>query len=500
MQEELALYKTLLTDTTDEEFRQISRKLCKTNLFFLLTQICKRKDMINPWIYDRCVEVQANPDEHLDLWARTYYKSSIITFGLTIQDVLNNPNITACIFSHTKSIAKAFLSQIKIEFESNKTLISLFPEVFWEKPNVEAPRWSVDNGIVVKRTQNPKESSIEATGLVDSAPVSRHYSLRVYDDAVTRDSVSTSDQIKKTLESWELSLNLGIENGKSRYIGTRYAFNDLYDTLMKREVVTPRLYPATKNGQLDGEPVLLTREQLEKKYREQGPYTYSAQMLLKPIAEELQSFKKPWLQYWSPKSGHGILNVYLLVDPANAKKKDSNYTVIWVVGLATDNNYYVLDMYRDRLDLHERVELLFKLHREYKPKAVIYEKYSKDTDIDHIEYVQNQYNYRFQIIPTSRRMRKEDRIRTLVPLFTDHRIFLPGEGDITHKNYQGKVYDPIVDFVNDEYLTFPVCQFDDSIDALSQLTDKELGFRFPNSEEEYVKPMLHTDYNVFGVN
>jgi predicted phage terminase large subunit-like protein len=499
MLEELALYKELLTDTTDEEFKHLSRELCKTNLFYLLTQVCKRKDMLHQWIYERCVEVQDSSDEHLDLWFRAGYKSSIITFGLTIQDILKDPNITVCIFSHTKGIAKAFLSQIKLEFETNKLLVSLFPEIFWDKPSVEAPRWSVDNGIVVKRTANPKESTVEATGLVDSAPVSRHYSLRVYDDAVTRDSVSTTDQIKKVLESWELSLNLGTEHGTSRYIGTRYAFNDLYYTIMEREVVTPRLHPATKNGQLDGETVYLSKEQLEKKYREMGPYTYSAQMLLKPIAEELQSFKKPWLQYWSPKEGHGILNVYLLVDPANAKKKDSNYTVIWVIGLATDNNYYVLDMYRDRLDLHERVELLFKLHREYKPKAVIYEKYGKDTDIDHIEYVQTQEHYRFQITPTTRRMKKEDRIRTLVSVFADHRIYLPREKDVTHYDYQKKPYDPITNFVNDEYLTFPVCQYDDALDSLSQLTDKELNLKFPNMDTNYMKPMESNDYDVLNL-
>jgi hypothetical protein len=32
-------------------------------------------------------------------------KSTIITFGLTIQDVLNNPELTVCNFSHTRGIA-----------------------------------------------------------------------------------------------------------------------------------------------------------------------------------------------------------------------------------------------------------------------------------------------------------------------------------------------------------------------------------------------------------
>jgi hypothetical protein len=63
----------------------------------------------------------------LDLWAREHYKSTVITFALTIQDILNDPEITVGIFSHTRPIAKAFLRQIKQEFETNEDLKAGFP-------------------------------------------------------------------------------------------------------------------------------------------------------------------------------------------------------------------------------------------------------------------------------------------------------------------------------------------------------------------------------------
>src|ERR1039457_6095487 len=90
------------------------RTLCKTDLFFLLWGACRRMDMDRDWYFDRCNEVQAKPDGYIDLWAREHGKSSIINFGLTIQEILNNPNTTIGIFSHTRPQAKAFLSNIKV--------------------------------------------------------------------------------------------------------------------------------------------------------------------------------------------------------------------------------------------------------------------------------------------------------------------------------------------------------------------------------------------------
>ena len=110
-----------------EQHKGKLRWLAKNDLFFLLVYACKRPDMDRDWLYDRCREVQASPNGHLDLWAREHYKSTTITFGLSIQDILNDPEVTIGIFSHTRPIAKDFLKQIKTEFEQNQFLKDLFP-------------------------------------------------------------------------------------------------------------------------------------------------------------------------------------------------------------------------------------------------------------------------------------------------------------------------------------------------------------------------------------
>lgn len=231
------------------------RALCSGDLFFLLVYAMRRKDMDNDWIFARCREVQGNPDGYLDLWAREHYKSTIITVGLTILNILNNPDITVGIFSHSRPIAKAFLRQIKREFETNRVLQELFPHIC-PPGRGETRTWSEDGGIVVRRGGNPKENTVEAWGLVDGQPTGKHFDLLVYDDVVTLESVSTPEQIRKTTEAWRLSLNLGARGGARRMIGTRYHANDTYAELLKQKSVVPRLYPATVDGTLEGEPVL----------------------------------------------------------------------------------------------------------------------------------------------------------------------------------------------------------------------------------------------------
>lgn len=458
------------------------KSLCVQDLFFLLTTACKRKDIDRDWLYERCREVEADPDEHLDLWARDHYKSTIITFGMSIKDILNDPNITIGIFSHTSPIAKSFLNQIKIELEGNNFLKGLFPEILYQNPKAESPKWSLDSGIIVRRTANPKESTVEAWGLVDGQPTSKHFKLRVYDDVVTRESVTTPEQIKKTTEAWELSQNLGSQGGRKRHIGTRYHANDSYKTMIERGSVKPRIKAATDNGKMDGNPVLLTIDELAEKRRDQGPYVFSCQLLQNPLADKAMGFKEEWLKFYDKLGDTKTWNTYIIVDPASKKKKTSDFTTMWVIKLGPDNNYYVADVIRDRLNLTQRAQKLFELHRAHEPIDVGYEEYGMQADIEHIQYVMEQENYRFNITPLGGSVGKEDRILRLVPVFEQHRVWLPK----THPyvDYESRYHDLVKEFIDEEYLSFPVSVHDDMLDSLARILDPKLSAQFPKIKKQ----------------
>lgn len=479
-----AWYTDALTLAADRHgrngYNEALALLGRTDLYFLLRHLLSRADIEHPWLFARCREVQASPNGHLDLWSREHYKSSIITFGKTVQDVLVDPELTVGLFSHTNKIAKGFLRQIKTEFETNERLKAVYPDVLWEEPRKQAQKWTEDEGIVVKRNGNPKELTIEAYGLVDGQPTSRHFKLMVYDDVVTRESVTTPDMIASVTSAWELSRNLASEGGHTRYIGTRYHFNDTYREILNRKAAKPRIYPATVDGTVDGEPVLMSRETIATKRREMGPYTFGAQMLQDPTADSTQGFKSEWLR--EHEGSERGLNLYILADPASAKKRASDFTSMMVVGLGQDENMYIVDMLRDRLGLVERADALFALHRRWRPIAVGYEKYGMMADIEHIEDRQRRENYRFDITPLGGLMPKPDRIRRLIPYFESGRVYLP---PLLYKtNYQGQHVNLTEAFVEEEYKAFPVGVHDDMLDALSRICDPDMNIIWPKYSEQ----------------
>lgn len=462
------------------ERAQTLRWFARNDLYFLLRYILRRADAEQPFVFDRCREVEADPNDRLDLWAREHYKSTIVTFAKTIQDILRThgddavgEEITIGFFGQTRPLAKKALSQIMREFEINEPLKQLFPDILWADPQKQAPKWSLDDGIIVRRKSNPKESTIEAWGLVDGQPAGPHYGLRVYDDTVTLDDVRTPEMIDKTVEYWEMSLNLSKLDAPARYVGTFYAARDPHHVMIERGI-RPRIYPCTFDGSENFTPencVLMAPDLLRLKRRRMGQKTFATQMLLDPKKGFERAFTEANLRYW-PAFDTSSLTLIIIVDPASAKKK-SDKTAMWVLGLGADSNWYVVDLLYRRMDLKTKVTSLIALHREYDPSCVFYEEYGMQADIEAVQWEQQRQNYRFDVLAVGGKMAKSDRIERLNPLVTDHRLYLPENGRV-HLDHEGRAIDTIRQFVNEEFLNWPVVTHDDGLDSLSRVEDENV--------------------------
>ena len=481
------------------------RTLGQLDRYYLGVFLCNRHDMLHPWIYDRCREVEAERDARLDLWARFHYKSSIITFLGTVQEILCNPDITIGLLSYSARQAKPFLRQIMQEFDSNEKLKQLYPDILWEKPRLQAPKWAENEGICVKRFANPKEQTIEAHGLVDGQPTGRHFDLIIYDDVVVQEAVNTPEQIKKTTTQWELSLNLGSTyRPRFQYAGTRYSYGDTYGTILQRAAVKPRIHPATVNGQMDGEPVFLEKERWEEIKKTTSTYTVACQQLLNPIAGSDIAFKEEWWNQWEIRPY--TLNAYIMCDPAHSRKRESNRTAIAVVGVDANYNKFLLDGMCHRLSLSGRWEYIKSLRTKWKRAPGIrevkigYERYGAQSDIEHFKEMMRIDGSSFPIYELNwtgggGSQSKQDRIQRLEPDLKDGSFFFPYPTDekmltshqkdykmkkqefliskkIMRKDEEGKLYD-LVDWVKrNEYLLFPTIH-PDFLDALSRIYDMD---------------------------
>ena len=482
--------------------------LARADRFYLLTVLLHRRDALHPWLYARCREVEAAPDGHLDLWAREHYKSTIITFAGIIQEHMRDPELTVGIFSHTKPIAKGFLGQIKREYESNEDLKAAFPEILWANPQKDAPVWSLDGGLVLKRRSNPKEASLEAHGLVDGQPTSKHFGLLAYDDVVTLESVSTPEQVEKTTTAWSLSDNLGARaaDGQARkwHIGTRYSFADTYHVMMQRKSVVPRIYPATEDGTETGRPVFLSESAWAAKRRDQIPAVLAAQMLQNPAAAGQLMFDPSWRAYSDVRPA--TLNVYILCDPASSKKKGSDSTAMAVIGVDAAWSLWLLDGLHDKLNLAERWEALKGFRKFWmgmpgvQSLRVGYEKYGMQSDIEHFHIEMEREQDWFEIVelnwPHEGLHAKPDRIQRLVPYFRASRFYMPqvldnpkavtkrqqqvidaGQGFRVFRptrrvNHLGTLY--VLQTVLEATLSFfPFAVHEDLLDAISRIFDIE---------------------------
>lgn len=471
------------------------RELVLADMFYMLVRACGRKDMLHPWIYDRCREVEDAPDNHLDLWSREHYKSTIITFGQTIHRTLRDPETTTGIFSHTRPIAKAFLRQIMREFEGNEVLHAAFPDVLWGKNTKESPKWSEDDGIIVRRKTNPNEATVEAWGLVDGQPTSKHFRVLLYDDIVVQASVTTPEMIEKTMTALEQSYNLGTYDGVKRFAGTRWHFNDAYSTLMKRGTVKLREHPGRKGGTEDGESVFWPDELHQSKRRDMGPYTYACQILLNPKADSAQNFQRDWIQHYASIEKF-TLNKYICVDAASSKKKGSDYTAMFVVGLGADDNYYVIDIVRDRMNLTERTQRLFELVRKHDPIEIRYERYGMMGDIEHITAHGEKVGFRIdgRIVEVAGKAGKYDRIRRLIPVFEQKRVYLPRSLHVT--DWEKVTRDLVHDFIEDEYLPFPSGGHDDMLDCLARIMEPDLELRWPKENVNWGKKIVYPSLGI----
>lgn len=466
-------YHLALTEAkakSDEDFRVTYRALAEADLFFFQNHVLAHHDNSwcdSDWVFEACRMVQESPYGYLDLWSRGHFKTTIPTVAHSLWTGIQDTEETISIFSMTNPLAKAIGRQMK-QYLEDPFLYWLWPDKLWERPDREAPVWSLDIGLILKRKGNPREATFEFHGLIDAMPTGRHFGILKFDDVVNEKYVTNQEMVDKASEAFRLSVPLGKPGSRRGVVGTRYSNADAYQAILDQGSYTPRIITPTTDGTLTGPLRLWDQHTFQEWIRDLGPYQSACQLFQRPEQQSNQRFLMEWLRGWKNLAWDN-LNRFIIVDPAGEKKQEADYTVMAVVGLGLDGNAYLIDLIRDKLNLKEKADRLFKLHETYTPMDTYYEKIGAQTDIPFMEMEMERRQYRFRITPVGQNIPKRQRIETLQPLFAEGRFYLPE--DLYRIDFEGKTRNLMREFIDFEFLQFPFCRHDDVLDCLARVTD-----------------------------
>lgn len=410
-----------------------------------------------------------NKKKILLLLPRGTFKSSIVTVGYSLYQIAQNPNDRMLIGNATYPMAVSFLSQIKNHLTKNQSYKNIFGDF-----SAEADSWREDRiAIAREKSYEQKDPTIWAYGMGGNL-VGSHFDMAILDDVVNRDNIGNKEQIEKTKNFYRDVLDLidPMPSGHKRMIiiGTTWHYDDLYAWIMDKDNNVSRDFAVMRLPAYEGEwgkgellfPTRLNWETLEKLKNDQGLAHYSAQYMLNPIPEEEQKFKGPFKKYEETDLKGIPLNKYVAIDPALSEKKDADYSAMVCVGVDKNNVWYILDVWRDRVVPQRLLDQIFFWYDKWHPMSFGLETTAYQRVLQYA--LVDQMKKRNKFIPlrelTHTEQSKSERILALQPRYET--------GMIWHPN---KTHLPMVEYLEDELLRFPLGKNDDIIDSLASVLE-----------------------------
>lgn len=387
-----------------------------------------------------------------------------------------NPAKSIVCATYAQDLADDFGRKVR-----NQVVDGMFKEVF------PACQISEDSASA-SRINTVQHGAYYAVG-VGGALTGRGAHVLLIDDPHKDRADAESLTMRKRVKEWYQSTAYTrlMDNGAVIVMMTRWHEDDLAGWLLKEhgdegwEVLKIPAEPAPW-------PERYPEEELKRIRRMIGPREWSALYMQEPIPGGGGEFRREWAKYYRDRTIGDDMNKYILVDPAGEQRKDrdNDYTAIWVIGLNSDGNYYVLDMVRDRLNLSDRGKAVMRLHRKWRPMEVRYERYGMMADIQYIQELQERENYRFHITEVAGKLKKEDRIRRLIPIFEQGKVYFPDT--LYYTDSEGVPRDLVTTFVEEEMVSFPAGIHDDMLDSLARIAEPELPLVWPLSQIDQDDP------------
>lgn len=317
------------------------------------------------------------------LMPRDHQKSALVAYRVA-WEITRNPAVRVLYISSTANLAIKQLKFIK-DILTSDIYRFYWPEMVLPEEG-KREKWteteiSVDHP--KRKEELVRDPTIFTAGLTTSI-TGLHCDIAVLDDVVVRENAYTEEGRDKTKQQYSLLSSIEGADAKEWAVGTRYHPRDLYNDMVEMEV---DLYD--EYGELSGSEPLYEKFECQvesygdgtgefiwpRQQRTDGKwFGFDQSILAKKRAQYLDktqfraqyyndpndaseaAISRDLFQYYersflTRREGKWYyqnrrLNVFAAIDFAYSLGKKSDYTSIVVVGVDSQNNYYVLDIDR----------------------------------------------------------------------------------------------------------------------------------------------------------
>lgn len=338
-------------------------------------------------------------DNQLVLLPRDHQKSAMIAYRVA-HHITKHPEATVLYVSATANLAEKQLKAVK------DILLSDIYRFYWPEMVNELEgkreRWAVDEISVdhpKRKAEGIRDATIKAAGITANV-TGLHCSIAVLDDVVVPDNAYTQLGREQVRAFYSQLSSIESTGAKEWAVGTRYHPGDLYKDMMEmketyftdddeeveldvyevfeRTVETNGEFLWPKQRRADGKTFGFDAKELARKKAKYLDITqFYAQYYNNPNAVETQLIDRSRFNYYDRDKienfsgawyfGDKLLHVYAAMDFAYTVNHTSDYTVIAVVGVDEDNNYYILDIDRFKTNkisvMYDRAEAVFRKWR-----------------------------------------------------------------------------------------------------------------------------------------
>jgi hypothetical protein len=382
----------------------------------------------------------------LGLMPRGHLKSTLGTVADSIRIVLADPeNAKVLIANEVATLAQGFLGQIKSHWVKNKLLRALFPELVPPKFAGPGIQWSNEAASIVRQNATSEsDASWRAIG-VGGAIVGHHFTHIKCDDLIGFEAAKYPSKMQFAID-WNSNIeSLLTDHRVDRidWIGTRWTKKDLYWKVMERYGAA--LATFTRSA-IENDQIIFPQKHTAEEYfriQQDTPLIWYAQYVNDPRGVEQQDFPvhavrtfKFSLDGQSVIANPGLRNQKLwrvedldkvvLVDPNSGSPVAPDTAAIMVTGVSPDDEVFVLYAWSGRVSPSARVDKIFEVAKQWRPRAVAIEEAGQQNDLHYFEKKKETTDFPSRVVPLKPKNRnKEWRIRSnLEPVIRSGRLHL----------------------------------------------------------------------------